>query len=463
MSQRRLADTPVPYPAAFLARQHLLLGAEAAAFEAALAEPAVRALRVNEHKTSLAEIAARLGLTLDPVPWCSAATYLPPDVRVGDTTEHRAGLFYLQEPSSMAVVEALSIEPHHRVLDVAAAPGGKATHAASRLGVDGFLLANEVVQSRLGPLLANLDAWGYPNTAIASRPVSHLVEALSGSFDRVIVDAPCSGEALFRRRPASRTEWSEAHVTGAARRQGKLLASAAQTVAPGGLLAYSTCTFAPAENEQQVEAFLGQQAGWKLEDVSVLPGAVAAPVGEALHDHGHALRFYPHHCRCEGQFVAVLHAPGTPTGRESAVPARRRAPPQHPAWSEFAEQTLQVTFDPARVRLRGSAFYLLPSAVDFPQNVALRPGLTLGRLTGRTFKPAHALAMALRPEDVSAAEALPEGELREFRSGQPVRRPGPPGWVLVTLERWPVGWARRRDDVLVPRLPGHARARDRDQ
>jgi 16S rRNA C967 or C1407 C5-methylase (RsmB/RsmF family)/NOL1/NOP2/fmu family ribosome biogenesis protein len=463
MSRRSHESTPVPFPVAFLARQNELLGTEADAFEAALAEPAVRALRVNERKTSLAEVAGRLGLTVDPVPWCPTATYLTPDMRSGDTVEHRAGLFYLQEPSSMAVVETLNIEPHHRVLDVAAAPGGKATHAASRLGPDGFLLANEVVQSRLGPLLANLDAWGYPNTAVASRPVSRLADAMPGSFDRVIVDAPCSGEALFRRQPTSRADWSEAHVTGAARRQRKLLAAAARAVAPGGLLAYSTCTFAPAENELQVGAFLDVQPGWELADISILPGAVLAPVDGVPDSRGHAIRFFPHRCRCEGQFIAILVAPGDPADHRPAVAARRKVPPQHPAWRAFAEHTLRVKFDQADVWLRGSTFYLLSSATGLPANVVLRPGLTLGRLAGSTFRPAHALAMALGPDDVSAVEALTEDELRDFRNGLPVRRPGPSGWVLVAMGRWPVGWARRKDNILAPRLPGHVRSRGRDQ
>jgi len=458
MSRQRSHGTLAELPTAFLARQRAALGGEADAFERALADPVARALRANERKAGLAEITERLGLAVDPVPWCPVATYLPADLRLGDTAEHRAGLFYLQEPSSMAVVEALRIEPGHRVLDVAAAPGGKATHAAARLGADGFLLVNEVVRTRLGPLLANLDAWGYPNTAVASTPMPRLERALAGWFDRVIVDAPCSGEALFRRQPASRAQWSEAAVAGAARRQGKLLASAAELVAAGGLLGYSTCTFAAAENEEQVEAFLAGHPGWELADPGAAPGAVPVLGGRAL-------RFYPHRCRCEGQFVAILRAPvGAHDHRFAAGGGARErvgaAGRPNQAWTEFARQALRIGFDAARIRLRGQAFYLLPPSADLPSDLALRPGLPLGALVGRTFRPAHALAMALRPQDASAAEALTDDELAAFRSGRPVPRPGPPGWVLVTMAgRWPVGWARRSADVLSPRLPGHARSR----
>lgn len=444
-------------PEAFVTRQAELLGTDAPAFLASFKEPPVRALRVNERKVGLIQIAQRFGLQIDPVPWCASATYLPSDVRLGDTVEHRAGLFYLQEPSSMAVVEALDVQPYHRVLDIAAAPGGKSTHAASKLGPEGFLLVNEVVSARLGPLLANLEAWGYPNTGTASTPVPRLVEALPGAFDRVIVDTPCSGEALFRRDPSSRSQWSEAQVRGASRRQTKLLASSALATAPGGLLAYTTCTFDPIENEEQIVRFLSNNRDWEMVDTAVMPGATAIPIGESV-QRGRALQFYPHRCRCEGQFVAVLSAPGEPSDYNRAIgqnPRRRGHQRPHPAWTTFTEQVLHKEIDPNRVIMRGDVFYLRPPEVDLPPAAALRPGLLLGQLVGKVFRPAHALAMTLGPADVSAFEALTGDDLDAFRRGVPIQRPGKPGWVLVTLEQWPIGWGLRKEDDLIPRLPGY--------
>ena len=340
----------------------------------------------------------------------------------------------------MAVVEALDIEPHHHVLDIAAAPGGKSTHAASRLGPDGFLLVNDVVSSRMGPLLANLDVWGYPNSAAASTTVPRLVDALPGAFDRVIVDAPCSGEALFRRDPASRSLWTPAQVRGAARRQGKLLAAAANAAAPGALLAYTTCTFDPAENEEQVDRFLAEHSGW-------------AQVRSE--------RYYPHLCRCEGQFVSVLRAPGAEGSGGAAARgpgrSRRAGAPPHPAWTAFAAESLRKEVDPARVLLRGKAFYLLPPDVDLPPAAALRPGLPLGLLVGTTFRPAHAFAMTLGLDDVVVSEPLDGDDLTAFRTATAVRRPGPPGWILATMGRWPIGWGQRKGDEVVPRIPRYAR------
>lgn len=424
-----------PLPPDFVARMTAGLGAESGAFLAALVGEPTRALRVNPAKVTLAEVTERLGIPADPVPWCADATHLPAGVLVGDSVEHRAGFFYLQEPSAMAVVESLDIEPHHYVLDIAAAPGGKATHAASYLGDDGFLLVNEVVQKRLGPLLANLDAWGYRNVAVASTAPGRIAEHLPGVFDRVIVDAPCSGEALFRRDPSSRTQWSAAGVRGAARRQRKLLASASRAMRPGGLLAYATCTFGAEENAEQVDAFLATHEDWQR--------------------LGDAVQLWPHRDRCEGQFVAVLRAP---EGPESPVAQGKSVGDRVPqVWRDFATATLRRRLGP--VVTRGESLFMTPPYGELPQAVSLRPGLPLGRILGSTLRPSHALAMALRPEEVVLHEAVEGAELAAFRSGQQLWRPGERGWVLVTWEGRPLGWGYRKADLITPRLPGHARQR----
>jgi 16S rRNA C967 or C1407 C5-methylase (RsmB/RsmF family)/NOL1/NOP2/fmu family ribosome biogenesis protein len=454
----------VPLPEAFAARQQLRLGSEAEAFLAALDEPSVRALRVNERKTTLAELTARLRIEVDPVPWAPSATYLPADVRLGGTAEHRAGLFYLQEPSAMAVVEAAGIEPHHRVLDVSAAPGGKSTHAASKLGAPGMLVVNEVIAKRIGPLIANIDAWGYPNVATASSSAARLADLFPAAFDRVIVDAPCSGEALLRRDQAARAAWSEAHVRGSARRQAKLLASAAATVAPGGRLIYSTCTFNEEENEAQLARFLDKRPGWRLAELPFWAEALPLPVTSA--DAGprqRALMFYPHRCRCDGQFVAALDSP-----RDSRPVAPRRnrpgrAEPIPAAWTAFAGSMLTDQLDPARLHQRGDSLFLIAAGAPNGVTALLRPGLPLGRFVGTTFRPDHALAMTLEPGQVRVHEELDDEALAAFRAGRPVSRRGPPGWVLVTLGRWPVGWARRTDNQLRARLPGHARSASADR
>jgi NOL1/NOP2/fmu family ribosome biogenesis protein len=274
-------------------------------------------------------------------------------------------------------------------------------------------------------------------------------------FDRVIVDAPCSGEALFRRDPASRAQWSEAGVRGAARRQRKLLASALRTVRAGGALAYSTCTFGTEENEDRVREVLADNPKWTLAEPPDWPGVDRVDLGS-----GQVLRFYPHHCRCEGQFVAILRAPDD-IPRPPRARSRGAGASSLPAWNAFAKATLRRDIGASRIVSRADTYYLTPTGIDLPAAAALRPGLLLGRVHGVTFRPSHALAMTLRPGDVTAHERLDGEDVREFRSGLALIRPGPPGWVLVTVEDWPIGWGQRRGHDLVPRLPGHAQDRQR--
>ena len=211
------------------------------------------------------------------MPWCPEAWFLPEGVRVGDSLAHAAGLCYVQEPSALAVAEALDVRPGHRVLDLAAAPGGKATQVAGRLGGQGVVVANEVQRGRVQALADNLDRWGSARTVLAGETVARLAEVLPGGFDRVLLDAPCSGEGLFRRNPAAAAQWRPGHVPGSAERQRGLLADAARLVRPGGVLVYSTCTFAPEENEQQVARFLTANPGLGAPAGPAAPGVRPRP------------------------------------------------------------------------------------------------------------------------------------------------------------------------------------------
>jgi 16S rRNA C967 or C1407 C5-methylase (RsmB/RsmF family) len=302
-------------PGAFQARMRELLGDEADAFLDSLGRPAERAVRANPGKLDPAGLPRLLGIGPEPVPWCREGFFLPAGARVGDTVAHAAGLVYVQEPSAMAVGEALDVRPGQRVLDLAAAPGGKTTLAAGRLGDRGVVVANELQRSRVQALADNLDRWGSWRTAIASETVARLAERLPGEFDRVLLDAPCSGEGLFRRNPAAAAQWRPGHVRGSAERQRGLLADAARLVGPGGVLAYSTCTFAPEENEQQVAGFLAAHPGWEVGDIpwheGFAPGRPDwAPGGPP--DLARTVRLWPHQVRGEGHFIAKLVRPGAP-------------------------------------------------------------------------------------------------------------------------------------------------------
>ena len=329
---------PARLPGAFEARMRELLGPEAPAFLASYRRPAQRAVRANPLKLDPAALPGLLGIPPDPVPWCPEAWFLPEGARVGDTLAHAAGLCYVQEPSALAVGEALDLRPGQRVLDLAAAPGGKATLAAGRLGDRGVVVANEVQRSRVQALADNLDRWGSPRTVLAGDTVARLAAALPGAFDRVLLDAPCSGEGLFRRNPAAAAQWRPGHVPGSAERQRGLLADAAHLVRPGGVLVYSTCTFAPEENEQQIAGFLAAHPSWELLPIPMHPGFAPgrpdwSPGGPP--ELSRTVRLWPHHLRGEGHFIAKLSRPAgspgdgdlaAPPGERGNLPSRSRGP-----------------------------------------------------------------------------------------------------------------------------------------
>jgi NOL1/NOP2/sun family putative RNA methylase len=467
-----------PLPDRFVERMRRLLGDEAGAFLASYGRPAEHAVRANTLKVHPARLPALLGVDLEPVPWCEDACFLPEGVRAGATVAHAAGLFYLQEPSALATVEALDVRPGHRVLDLAAAPGGKTTHIASKLGTSGVVVANEVEAGRLQRLADNLDRWGSWRVAIAAETVERLARRLPGAFDRVLLDAPCSGEGLFRRSEAARVQWRPGHVRGGAERQRELLGQAARLVRPGGVLVYSTCTFAPEENEQQVAAFLGAHRGWELLEIPWRPGFAPgrpdwSPGGPA--ELARTVRLWPHLLRGEGHFVAKLgrRDDGAAPGPDGPGRPGRRGPPRPggrparqaggvlAAWEAFSADALaagsapsSTPAPPAGARVVGDRAYLVPDELVVPGDLRwFRPGLLLGRSRPGRFEPAHALAMASTPATVRRHRRLAADEARAWLRGEPVEGGPSEGWTLVATGDWPLGWGRAVGGILKNHYP----------
>jgi NOL1/NOP2/fmu family ribosome biogenesis protein/precorrin-6B methylase 2 len=385
---------------------------------------------LNPAKVSARELGPLIGIALDnPVPWAPETGFLlPPDAAaLGRHPAIDAGLFYLQDPASMLAPAVLDPQPGWRVADVAAAPGGKATDLAARVGPQGVLLANEVVRPRLKLLESALERWGSANTITASLGL----EKLPGGWDGVLLDAPCTGEAIFRRDSNSAREWSEASVRGNAKRQAHLLDAAAKLVRPGGALVYSTCSFELAENEEQVVGFLERHGDFELELER---------------------RIWPHRDPGNGQFVARLVRAGEAEGAQE----RPRAGPDRaalPAWDEFRRGALPG-FDPPEEAIvtRGDTLHLAPTHIPGPLS---RPGLPLGRIKPGRFEPAHALATAVDPDAAADRIECWAG----YRRGETASDSGPDGWVLVTYGRWGLGWARRSRNTLKNFFPKPLRQR----
>lgn len=471
-------------PQAFLERVRPLLSEDFEAFLGTFDEPRVRGLRLNPAKVGIDELTALLGVPLEPVAWCPTGYTFPSEVSLGGHPAHLAGLFYLQEPSSMAVAEAVRPRPGWSVVDLAAAPGGKTTHLNDLVGAGGLVAANEVVGSRLRPLHDNLDFWGARNVVTMSTALDEL-GGWDFRFDAAVLDAPCGGEGLFRRYPESIREWSLDAVRGSAKRQARLLTEASRLVRPGGVLVYSTCTFAIEENEQQVADFLSELPGWELDSMAMAPG-FAAGVSLPSAPTERTVRLWPHRLAGEGQFFGRLRRTADePDVRPAAEPSRgrskRRKQPGRPgagragageggtvteadvrrAWQDFRTRTVPGLRAPEeRVLIRGDRVFLLPerSPVLPPERLA-RPGLPLGRSRPGRFEPHPALATALTESEVAQRVSWRQdaSELASYLRGETLPSDGPDGWVQVCFESWGLGWAKRSKGVLKNMFPTHLR------
>lgn len=475
-----MAEDTNNLPHAFVERMRALLGVEADALFVAYQRPPLTGVRVNLLKLRPEQLQRIAPWPLEPVSWCGEGFTVEPDARPGKHAYHAAGLYYVQEPSAMAVVEALQVRPGQRVLDLSSAPGGKATQIAALLDGTGLLVANEVEGSRIKALGENLERWGARNVVLTNETPERLADHFGATFDRVLLDAPCSGEGMFRKRSIARSEWSEQHVAGCAVRQARILDHAVRLVAPGGLLVYSTCTFAPEENEQRIAALLAEQPGWTLVEIPKRHGLSAARPEWAgatpLPTLTRAARLWPHLVAGEGHFIALLRndsdtAPPTEnpwpqpqgslrrlfSGRSGAASPRPTAsfaaasPVAVAAWQSFERATLAVQLPVTRLLSHGDQLYLAPEAAPELDGLrVVRLGLWLGTLKPGRFEPAHALALALLAGDVCHTVALRGDDVLRYLRGEALRldQSGPDGWAMVTVDGWPLGWGRRVGEVI---------------
>ena len=366
----------------------------------------------------------------------------------------------------MAVAELLDPQPGERVLDLAAAPGGKATHIASLMRDQGLLIANEMHPKRAWDLAENLERWGARTAAITNEPPERLAERFAGYFDRVLLDAPCSGEGMFRKSEAARREWSPALVTGCALRQSAILEHAARLVRHGGRLVYSTCTFAPEEDEAVIARFLDGNDAFDLIEPAPRPGFspgrpawIAERQGsDVACDVSTTIRLWPHTGPGGGHFVAVLQRRPTiePVAQPRPWPPVRLPRPVEQAYRAFCAAHLAGVPVAERLALVGSYLYALPPELpDLSGLRFLHPGWWLGTLKKDRFEPSHALALGLALGDALRSVRLNAAspDLRAYLQGSGFRNPGDDGWLLVAVESHPLGWGKRVNGTVKSHYP----------
>ena len=454
-------------PEAYIAQMKRLLGeAGFFAYEQSLSQPVTRALRVNLLLRPDGSLPCPVEGVGERVPWAKGCCFVDGDARPGLSPLHEGGLFYLQEPSALSAVSVLAPQPGERVLDLCAAPGGKSTQIAGLMQGRGLLVCNEPVPSRAQILSRNVERMGVRNAIVTSAMPAQLAPRFPAFFDRILVDAPCSGEGMFRRQPEARDEWSAGSPRGCADRQLEILEAAAKMLAPGGALVYSTCTFNDTENEGVLARFTAAHPEFALEAFE-LPGL---PSGSRGYVH-----LYPHEIRGEGHFVSLLRkapdAPGAPENEEkprrAVKPARGRGEQakkaQQPAIA-VPEDVLApgVSFD--RLHAAGGSLWALPEGLDDLSRLdglrVLRTGLLLAHAEGRRAEPDHALAMALTPCEAARTAELDEAQALAYQAGETLELGDlEPGYTLLTLRGVSLGFGKQAGGVMKNHYPKGLRRR----
>lgn len=449
-------------PKEFESRMETLLGEEYEDFIASYRKPHCQSLRVNALKADTKAFALEGVFSLEPVAWCQSGYYYGEPEQPGRHPYHAAGVYYIQEASAMLPATYLGARPGEKVLDLCAAPGGKSSQIACDMQGEGLLLCNEIHPARAKILSENIERMGIRNAVVLSETPQVLKEAFPEYFDRILVDAPCSGEGMFRKKEEAQKEWSLANVELCARRQDEILACAAAMLKPGGRLVYSTCTFAPLENEGTIGRFLEQQPNFYLSEAKLWEGMEGGRpewMEKPSNEIRKTIRLWPHKIRGEGHFAAVLEkepAQLSSHGRKRKEKLEQGLSAKEcQAYERFAKEQLFVSLDGKRLAF-GEQLYLAPKELPSLHKLkVLRPGLHLGSLKKGRFEPSHALALALKPQEVANSLCLPKDaeQLRAYLRGETFLAEQKKGWCLICAGEYSIGWGKLAGGIMKNHYP----------
>lgn len=472
-------------PELFLKRMEETLGEEYGDFLESLKQERLQALRWNPLKLEagvagskniqglMEDLGQRASFHLAQVPWEENGFYYESADQPGRHPYHDAGLYYIQEPSAMAPAPLLEARPGERILDLCAAPGGKSTQLAAAMKGRGLLVSNEIHPARAKILSENIERMGVRNACVTNENPKHLTEFFPEYFDRILVDAPCSGEGMFRKNEEACEEWSPENVILCAARQDEILDCAAGMLRPGGRMVYSTCTFAKEEDEGSVERFLSRHPEFICLEMK---------------------RLWPHKVKGEGHFAAVLIKEGTSPdggqqekeravlpdgGKQDTAGGQKDAYPKElEEFAAFVENDLNGSINGSlqeilqaglgkspnggaglhgtRYLQFGDNLYLMPEGLPSLKGLkVIRPGLHLGTLKKNRFEPSHALALTLAESDVGRVWNLESSdkEVLAYLNGQTFAAEGEKGWYLICVDGYSLGWGKLAGGVMKNHYP----------
>lgn len=424
----------IQLPQKFLDDMKLILNEEYDEFFNSYKQKRTTGLRINTLKASIDDFLKLKLFDLSPVPWCSEGFYYDEETdRPGKNPLHEAGVYYLQEPSAMAAVPLLDITEGEKVLDLCAAPGGKSTYIASKLNGKGILISNEINGSRIKALGENIERFGCKNVIITSCCADELEKSFVGYFDKILIDAPCSGEGMFRKDEEAIRDWSYKKVIECKNIQEDILDKAYNMLKEGGILVYSTCTFSKEENENSINNFL-----YRHSDIKLL----------------HMGRLWPHKIKGEGHFVAKM-VRNSPNKCSLKLNKLKKLGNEIKDFKDFKKKYLNIDIE-HNLELKGENLYLVPDECPELKKIKiLRNGVHIGTLKKNRFEPSHSFSHYLKKEDAKFTQDLKvdSKEILDYLRGNTLNTGEDRGWVLVTVEGYPIGWGKESKGVLKNHYP----------
>ena len=453
-------------PQAFLHRMEDMLGDDFEPFLAAYEQPRTYGLRVNTAKISCEEFEQIVPFEVKKIPWVSNGYFYNEDVRPSRCALYQAGLYYLQEPSAMTTASRIPVEPGEYVLDMCAAPGGKATAVGSALKGEGLLVANDISTTRARALLRNLELFGIPNLFVSNEKPEKMVKNFPEFFHKIILDAPCSGEGMFRKEEALARDWTPETSEELSSIQKQLCLNAADMLQPGGQMLYSTCTFAPCEDEQIISWLLRERPELSLISMEDYEGfSTGNPKwGDGNPQLKKCVRIFPHKMQGEGHFLALLQKKGTAGPSAGTSKTSRLAADVRKYMEEFFREIGLKTldgqeFDWNRVEVRADKVYYLPSvSCNFRGLTFIRNGLYLGDLKKNRFEPAQPLALAFRKNEAVISLSVDDPRLERYLKGEtltiePEEAAHSKGWHLLCVEGYPLRFGKLVNGTLKNKYP----------
>ncbi|PKM49889.1 MAG: SAM-dependent methyltransferase [Firmicutes bacterium HGW-Firmicutes-7] len=414
---------------------------------ASLDKPYYQGLRSNDLKIDPSTFFTLAPFQLEPILWTNNGFYYSREEHPAKHPYYHAGLFYIQEPSAMVPATILPIEKGDKVLDLCAAPGGKSTQLGARLGNTGLLVSNDISPSRAKAIVKNIELFGIRNSIVMSESPKKLESYFDGFFDKVLVDAPCSGEGMFRKDSSMIKNWLDYGVSYYEALQKEILPSAAKMLKPNGYMVYSTCTFSVEENEKMIEWFLKCNPNFELIDIDSYDG-----FENGLESLTQAKRLWPHRIKGEGHFVALLHKKDGNMPKEyHPFPFQKISEKQISTFFDFQKDVLNCQFDTNKMMIIQDKLYLLPSHTPDLKGLRIqRSGWYMGELKKYGFEPSQALASGLNINEINKMITLPviDQNVIKYLKGESLNLDAPEGYNMVCVDDFSLGWAKKTGNIL---------------